>query len=64
MKNTLSFKIETEEITYKLKTDCLHDFLSGLEKTLKKIGELDEEDSLEISSLSPEEKKILQLAGY
>lgn len=64
MKNTLSFKIVTEEFTYELETHCLSNFLSELEETLKEIGELDEEDSLEISSLSPEEEKILQLAGY
>lgn len=64
MKNTLSFKIETEKFTFELETHCLSNFLSELEETLKEIGELDEEDSLEISSLSPEEKKILQLAGY
>jgi hypothetical protein len=36
-----------------------------LQKILKEIGELEEDDVLEISSeLSPEEAKILQLAGY
>lgn len=65
MKNTMSFRIETDDIIYELETHSVTDFIRELSETLKEIGELDEEDILEISSgLSPEEAKILQLAGY
>ncbi len=61
----MSYKIETEEFVYEYKTSNIASFIRYLEKTLKEIGELDEEDILEISSeLSPEKAKILQLAGY
>ena len=65
MKNIMRYKIETEEFVYEYKTSNVGSFIRYLEKTLKEIGELDEEDILEISSeLSPEKAKILQLAGY
>ena len=65
MKNIMRYKIETEEFVYEYKTSDVGSFIRYLEKTLKEIGELDEEDILEISSeLSPEKAKILQLAGY
>lgn len=65
MKNTMSFRIETDDMIYELETHSLTDFIIELSETLKEIGELDEEDVLEISSeLSPEKAKILQLAGY
>lgn len=65
MKNIMRYKIETEEFVYEYKTSNVGSFIRYLEKTLKEIGELDEEDVLEISSeLSPEKAKILQLAGY
>jgi len=65
MKNTMSFRIETDDVIYELETHSVTNFITQLSKTLKEIGELDEEDFLEISSgLSSEEQKILQLAGY
>ena len=65
MKNTMSYKIATEEFVYEYKTSDVGSFVRSLQKILKEIGELEEDDVLEISSgLSPEEAKILQLAGY
>ncbi len=65
MKNTMSFRIETDKMIYELETESVTNFVTQLSATLKEIGELEEDDLLEISSgLSPEEQKILQLAGY
>jgi hypothetical protein len=65
MKNSMQFKIETDEYIYELETTNVGNFIRELSKTLKKIGELEEGDVLEISSeLSPEAKKILNWAGY
>jgi hypothetical protein len=65
MKNTMSYKIATEEFIYEYKTSDVGSFVRSLQKILKEIGELEEDDVLEISSgLSSEEQKILQLAGY
>jgi len=65
MKNTMSFRIETDKMIYELETESVTNFVTQLSATLKKIGELEEDDLLEISSgLSSEEQKILQLAGY
>lgn len=62
--NKFSFKIENDEYTWDFETKSFPNFLWELEDALKEIGELDKEDTLEISSLSSEEKKILHLAGY
>jgi hypothetical protein len=59
-----SFTIEDDENTWTLETKSFPNFLWELEDVLKEIGELDKEDTLEISNLSSEEKKILHLAGY
>jgi hypothetical protein len=65
MKNSMSFRIETDKMIYELETKSVTNFITQLSKTLKEIGELEEDDILEISSeLSSEEQKILQLAGY
>jgi uncharacterized Fe-S cluster-containing MiaB family protein len=65
MKNTMSFRIETDKMIYELETESVTNFVTQLSATLKEIGELEEDDLLEISSgLSSEEQKILQLAGY
>jgi len=61
----MSFRIETDKMIYELETKSVTNFITQLSKTLKEIGELEEDDILEISSeLSSEEQKILQLAGY
>lgn len=62
--NKFYFKIENDEYTWDFETKSFPNFLWELEDVLKEIGELDKEDTLEISSLSSEEKKILHLAGY
>jgi hypothetical protein len=59
-----SFTIEDDEYIWDFETKSFPNFLWELEDILKEIGELDKEDTLEISSLSSEEKKILHLAGY